>query len=238
MPRQTRDRGLSGGVKPVRLTESMIRGIGMTSRRTRERLIQRLHDKGVRDEGVLDVILRTPRHLFVDEALSSRAYEDMALPIGYGQTISQPYIVARMTELLIAGREPARVLEVGTGCGYQTCVLAQLVDRVYTVERVEPLLAQARRRFRLLKLSNIRTKLADGHWGWPTHGPYDGILVTAAPSELPQALLEQLAPGARLVIPLGPCGGQQLVVVTRTEKGCVQEACEPVSFVPLVGGAP
>jgi protein-L-isoaspartate(D-aspartate) O-methyltransferase len=220
----------------MRLTDSMIRGIGMTSRRTRERLIGRLRDKGIDNTAVLDVMLRTPRHLFVDEALASRAYEDTSLPIGHGQTISQPYIVARMTELLLSGGVPGKVLEVGTGCGYQTAVLGQLVEQVYSVERIDALLAQARRRFRQLKLANIRVQHTDGQWGWPEHAPYDGILVAAAPEEIPMGLLGQLAPGGRMVIPVGMQGGQYLTVITRTASEYVQDVYEPVSFVPLLGG--
>ncbi|NIP74441.1 MAG: protein-L-isoaspartate(D-aspartate) O-methyltransferase [Gammaproteobacteria bacterium] len=208
----------------------------MTSQRTRERLVARLRDKGVSDPAVLEVMLKTPRHLFVDEALSSRAYEDTALPIGHGQTISQPYIVARMTELLTEGHRPARVLEVGTGCGYQSCVLAQLVERVYSVERIEALLAQARRRFRMLRLTNVRAQHSDGRWGWPEHGPYDGILATAAPERVPRALLEQLADGGRMVIPVGSQGAQHLAVINRDGKSYVQEDRESVSFVPMLGG--
>lgn len=220
----------------MKLTESMIRGIGMTSQRTRERLVRRLREKGVVSAAVLDVILQTPRHLFVDEALASRAYEDTALPIGYSQTISQPYIVARMTELLLANGTPRRVLEVGTGCGYQTAVLAQLVPDVYTVERIEALLQQARRRFRQLRLSNIRNRHTDGQWGWKEHAPYDGILVTAAPEEIPSELLSQLEIGGRMVIPVGIQGQQHLTVITRTEDQYMQDIYEPVTFVPLLGG--
>jgi len=221
----------------MRLSDTMIRGIGMTSQRTRERLIQRLRDKGIRDGEVLEVIRNTPRHLFVDEALASRAYEDTALPIGHGQTISQPFVVARMTELLLTDLRPRKVLEVGTGCGYQTGVLAQLVPEVFTVERIDALLAQARRRFRSLKINNVRSKHSDGRCGWPTMGPYDGILVTAAPEEVPEALLAQLNPGGRLVMPLGGAAGQRLVVVHYTGSAFEQVEHEAVSFVPLVGGA-
>lgn len=218
------------------ITENMIRGIGMTSQRTRERLINRLREEGVSNNSVLDVMLSTPRHLFVDEALSSRAYEDTALPIGEGQTISQPYIVARMTELLMGNNNPESVLEIGTGCGYQTSILAQLVSKVYSVERILPLLQQARKRFRSLKFNNIRSKLSDGTWGWKENAPYDGIIVTAAPAEIPPALLEQLKQGGRLVIPVGTRGVQQLCVITRTLEGYEREDFERVSFVPLIGG--
>ena len=218
------------------ITESMIRGIGMTSQRTRDRLIRRLREEGITNAAVLDAMLSTPRHLFVDEALSSRAYEDTALPIGDGQTISQPYIVARMTELLLGDNNPEKVLEIGTGCGYQTTILSQLVSSVYTVERILPLLQQARKRFRMLKLNNVRSKQSDGTWGWKENAPYDGIIVTAAPAEIPKALLEQLKPQGRLVIPVGSRGGQTLAVITRTSTGFEREDFERVSFVPLVGG--
>lgn len=220
------------------ITDSMIRGIGMTSQRTRERLVKRLAEKGIADTRVLAVMSNMPRHLFVDEALASRAYEDTALPIGYGQTISQPYIVARMTELLLQNKIPKKVLEVGTGCGYQTAILAQLVPEVFSVERIEGLLLQTRKRIRSLKLhKNIRMKHSDGSWGWPSKSPFDGILVTAAPTTIPEALLTQLAPGGRLVIPVGEQGSaQHLAVVDRTENGYEQEIFEAVSFVPLLNG--
>ena len=218
------------------ITESMIRGIGMTSQRTRDRLIRRLHEEGITNPSVLDAMLSTPRHLFVDEALSSRAYEDTALPIGEGQTISQPYIVARMTELLLESNYPEKVLEIGTGCGYQTTILSQLVSSVYTVERILPLLQQARKRFRMLGLNNVRSKQSDGTWGWKENALYDGIIVTAAPAEIPRALLEQLKPQGRLVIPVGSRGVQTLAVITRTAAGFEREDFERVSFVPLIGG--
>jgi len=213
-------------------------GIGMTSARTRERLVQRLQEQGIRDARVLDRIRNVPRHQFVDEALASRAYEDTALPIGYGQTISQPYIVARMTELLLLGGTPEKVLEVGTGCGYQTAILAQIVSRTYSVERIEGLLQQTRRRLRMLKLNNVRCKHSDGSWGWPENAPFDAIIVTAAPTEVPHALLAQLAMGGRMVIPLGDQGGvQKLVVIKRTDSASYEQVeYEAVSFVPLVGG--
>lgn len=213
-----------------------IQGIGMTSQRTRERLVQRLIHNGIQDMAVLDQIRNTPRHLFVDEALASRAYEDTALPIGYGQTISQPYIVARMTEALLAGGNMRKVLEVGTGSGYQTAVLAPLVREVYSVERIRPLINQARERFYRLNLNNIQLKYTDGGWGWEQHAPYDGILVTAAPLQVPEALLEQLAIGGRLVIPVGGRGSQELKLIERTHGGFQETILEPVRFVSLRGG--
>lgn len=214
---------------------SHIHGIGMTSQRTRDRLIERLREKGIRNEQVLEVMRRTPRHLFVDEALSSRAYEDTALPIGYNQTISQPYIVARMTEILMEVK-PQKVLEVGTGSAYQAAVLAQLVPKVYTVERILALVPLARQRLRELNLRNVSLKQSDGSWGWPQQAPFDAILVTAAPAEIPPALLEQLADGGRLVIPVGAGSGQTLAVITRRGNTYKREDLEPVTFVPLVGG--
>jgi protein-L-isoaspartate(D-aspartate) O-methyltransferase len=209
-------------------------GIGMTSRRTRDRLILRLREEGIRDERVLEAILHVPRHVFVDEALASRAYEDTALPIGHGQTISQPYIVALMTQALIAGGRLKKVLEVGTGSGYQTAVLAGLVDEIYSVERLEPLMKLARKRLREIGCRNVHIKLSDGNWGWKEHAPYDGIIVTAAPAAVPPALLEQLAPGGRLVIPVGGPTMQELLLVQQTDKGPIQERLELVNFVPLV----
>ncbi len=211
-------------------------GIGMTSQRTRDRLIDRLRAQGITSNAVLEVIRRTPRHIFVDEALASRAYEDTALPIGHGQTISQPYIVARMTELVVGEGTPQRVLEIGTGCGYQTAVLAQLAVSVFSVERIQGLLHQARERLYQLRLHNARLRYADGVLGWPEHAPYDGILVAAAAPEVPLALCEQLAPGGRLVAPVGPRGSQRLVLVVREPEGFQQRSLESVSFVPLIGG--
>lgn len=212
------------------------RGIGMTSQRTRERLVQRLRDEGIRDHRVIDSLRNTPRHLFVDEALASRAYEDTALPIGNAQTISQPYIVARMTEALLAGGPLENILEVGTGSGYQTAVLSPLVRRVYTTERIQTLLEQARRRFQRLQLRNIVTKHADGGLGLPEYAPFDGIIVTAAPEGIPRVLVEQLRIGGRMVLPVGLEGEQALVRVTRTTEGYDHEMLERVSFVPLLGG--
>ena len=213
-----------------------LQGIGMTSRRTRDRLAQRLRDQGVISEEVLNVVRDTPRHIFIDEALSHRAYEDTALPIGYNQTISQPYIVARMTELLLEGESLNKVLEVGTGSGYQTAVLAQLVDQVFSVERIHPLQEKARKRLQRLKLHNVMLRHTDGGMGWPEKAPFDGILVTAAPREIPQELLEQLAVGGRLVIPVGH-DEQILKRITRvTEDKYETETLEAVRFVPLLSG--
>jgi protein-L-isoaspartate(D-aspartate) O-methyltransferase len=213
-----------------------VRGIGMTSARTRDRLIQRLVAQGIRSTVVLERIRNVPRHLFVDEALSSRAYEDTALPIGQGQTISQPYVVARMTESLLEGFEGKRILEIGTGCGYQTAVLAPLVKEVFTVERIPELLRRSRQRLRDLDLYNVRFRLGDGWDGWRKYGPYDGIIVAAAASELPPRLLEQLAPGGRLIIPVGPPGRQELCRVTHEDDHFERTTLGAVSFVPLVRG--
>lgn len=211
-------------------------GIGMTSQRTRDRLVSRLMDEGIDNPQVLEVIRRTPRHIFVDEALASRSYEDTALPIGYGQTISQPYVVARMSAALLESGPLQRVLEIGTGSGYQAAILAQLAAEVYSVERIKALLDQARRRFQQLQLRNIRLKHSDGSWGWPEYAPYDGIIATAAPEQVPQSLLDQLAIGGRLVAPLGPEGNQELVLLLRTETGIERQVLDRVSFVPLLSG--
>ena len=214
-----------------------LQGIGMTSQRTRDRLIERLRSQGISDSKVLDTIRATPRHIFLDEALSHRAYEDSALPIGFQQTLSQPYIVARMTELLLALGPRERVLEVGTGSGYQTAILAQLVGRVFSVERIRPLQEKARQRLRHLKLHNVHLRHADGGMGWPQRGPFDAILSAAAPEVVPQELLDQLAVGGRLVIPVGKQGQQQsLYVYDRHEDGFDEQCIEPVMFVPMVGG--
>jgi len=211
-------------------------GIGMTSQRTRDRLIERLRDKGIQNIALLDVMRSTPRHIFVDEAMATRAYEDTALPIGLGQTISQPYIVARMTEALLEAGPLEKVMEIGTGSGYQTAILSRLVKRVYSVERIDALQQQARLRFQELGLRNIRLKHSDGNWGWKDYAPYDGIIVTAAPSQVPKPLFDQLRIGGRLVIPVGEKGEQQLLVVTRTEEGFDSKHLDLVSFVPLLGG--
>ena len=211
-------------------------GIGMTSARTRDRLVQRLREQGIANLAVLDRIRNVPRHIFVDEALGSRAYEDTALPIGYGQTISQPYIVARMTEALLEGGPAESVLEVGTGCGYQSAVLAPLVTQLYTIERIEPLLRRARERLKELGIRNVRFRHGDGSLRWKAHAPYDGILVAAAPLSVPEALIKQLKIGGRLVAPIGPEGEQQLVRLTRREQRIDRESLGAVAFVPLLGG--
>ena len=213
-----------------------IQGIGMTSARTRDRLVRRLIDQGIQSKPVLEQIRNVPRHLFVDEALASRAYEDIALPIGLGQTISQPFIVARMTEALLDNFSGESVLEIGTGCGYQTAVLSPLVKKIYTVERIPELLRKTKKRLRQLDIYNVQYRQDDGWEGWPKYGPYDGIIVAAAAEELPQKLLQQLAPGGRLVIPVGPSGRQELTMVTRQNDHFEQVSLGAVSFVPLVKG--
>lgn len=211
-------------------------GIGMTSARTRDRLVQRLREQGVANPAVLDRIRNVPRHIFVDEALGSRAYEDTALPIGFGQTISQPYIVARMTEALLESGANDNVLEVGTGCGYQTAVLAPLVVRLQTIERIGPLLARARMRLKELGIRNVRFRHGDGTLGWKAHAPFDAILVAAAPLTVPEALIKQLKVGGRLLVPIGPDGQQELVRFTRREQRVERESLGNVAFVPLLGG--
>ena len=218
------------------MTDPRFSGIGMTSARTRDRLIQRLRDQGITNLTVLDRIRNLPRHIFMDEALASRAYEDTALPIGFGQTISQPYIVARMTEALLDGPPLKQVLEVGTGCGYQTAVLAPLAERIYTIERIEGLQKRARLRLKELGIRNVRFKVGDGSVGWRTQAPFDGILVAAAPLVVPEELIAQLAVGGRLIVPAGPEGRQQLLSVVRGEQGIEKRVLAEVSFVPLVGG--
>jgi len=218
------------------MSDLRLSGIGMTSARTRDRLVQRLREQGIANLVVLERIRNVPRHIFVDEALGSRAYEDTALPIGFGQTISQPYIVARMTEALLEGGPAENVLEVGTGCGYQTAVLAPLVTNLYTIERVEPLLVRARERLKELGIRNVRFRHGDGSLGWKAHAPYDGILVAAAPLTVPDTLIGQLKVGGRLVVPIGPEGEQQLVRFTRREQRTERESLGPVAFVPLLGG--
>ena len=209
-------------------------GIGMTSKRTRLRLVQRLRDGGITNEKVLSVMAEMPRHIFLDEALSHRAYEDSSLPIGHNQTISQPYIVARMTELLLESA-PRRVLELGTGSGYQAAVLSRLVDEVYSVERINPLLQKAVQRFSLLKLRNIYTRHADGGIGWPEKGFYDAIIMTAAPKEIPQELIRQLKEGGKMILPLGDAT-QSLTIVTKRGASYDQQTIEPAMFVPFLPG--
>ncbi len=218
------------------MTSSRLSGIGMTSARTRDRLIARLQEQGIADVRVLERIRSVPRHLFVDEALASRAYEDTALPIGHGQTISQPYIVARMTSALIDGATPRKVLEVGTGCGYQTAVLAPLVATVYSVERIAALQLRARQVLRDLRIRNVFMRHGDGFEGWPPYAPYDGILVAAAALAVPDALLAQLGNGGRLIMPVGPDREQQLLRVTRRGESFEREVLGPATFVPLLQG--
>jgi len=211
-------------------------GIGMTSSRTRERLIERLRAESISDPRVLEAIRSTPRHLFVDEALASRAYEDTALPIGHGQTISQPYIVARMTEAVIAEGIPQKVLEIGTGCGYQAAVLAQLVPSVYSIECIRALMAGARRNILELRLRNVSLRHGDGREGWREHAPFDVIILTAAPEVVPEALFEQLTPNGRLIAPVGRQGRQDLRVHRRTQGGIEFVSLGAVSFVPFTSG--
>ncbi|NEX16101.1 MAG: protein-L-isoaspartate O-methyltransferase [Halochromatium sp.] len=212
----------------------------MTSLRTRERLVQRLLATGIQNKAVIEALRQVPRHLFVEEALASRAYEDSSLPIGWGQTISQPYMVARMTEALLEAGPVQRVLEVGTGSGYQTAVLAALAQRVYSVERISALQARAEQRLRALKLRNLRLRHGDGSAGWAEYAPFEGILVTAAASGIPRQLAEQLAPGGRLVLPIDSGRGQVLVRLIKKRRGrCPgyqHEVLEPVTFVPLLSG--
>ena len=210
-------------------------GIGMTSQRTRERLIQRLMDQGITRFEVLEAIRSVPRHLFVDEALAHRSYEDTALPIGCGQTLSQPYVVAKMSELALAQGRPKKVLELGSGSGYQTAILASLVDEICAVERIKPLLERARKQLRALRVRNVRLRHGDGLDGWASEAPFDLILGAAAPERLPAQLLEQLAPGGRLILPVGG-KQQQLMMVTATPEGYVEEVIEEVNFVPMVRG--
>lgn len=218
------------------MNEARFQGIGMTSARTRDRLIQRLVEQGIGDQRILERIRELPRHAFMDEALASRAYEDTALPIGHGQTISQPYVVARMTEALLEGGALKKVLEVGTGCGYQTAVLAPFVRWIYTVERIEPLVRRASSLLRDLGIHNVRTHHGDGFEGWSRFAPFDGIIVTAAPVKVPDALLEQLADGGRLIIPVGPAAHQVLTRVRRVGNRFEYDDLGGVRFVPLLTG--
>jgi len=217
-------------------TKINLRGIGMTSQRTRERLLGRLIDQGIGSMEVLDVIRSTPRHIFLDEALSHRAYEDVALPIGFNQTISQPYVVAKMTEALLCSGPINKVLEIGTGCGYQTAVIAQLAKSVYTIERIRPLMDRAKKNLKLLGLRNIDFMHGDGSAGWAKYGPYDAILTTAAPQQIPQELLWQLADGGRLIIPVGGDSQQELQLITRDGDEFDTTILEAVRFVPLLVG--
>jgi protein-L-isoaspartate(D-aspartate) O-methyltransferase len=225
------------GVNLHALPPSALRGEGMTSQRARDRLVVKLREEGIRDLRVLEAIRRLPRHLFIDEALASRAYENTALPIGHGQTISQPWVVARMTEALLEHGTPQRVLEIGTGSGYQAAVLSMLVPQIHTVERIEELLRQARRRFRQLGIDNLRSRHDDGQLGWPDEGPFDAIILTAAGEGIPRQLSEQLAPGGLLIAPVGPQGRQTLIRLRKQDDGeLASEDLGSVSFVPLLGG--
>jgi protein-L-isoaspartate(D-aspartate) O-methyltransferase len=210
-------------------------GIGMTSLRTRDRMLSRLREQGIKDEVVLSIMGEIPRHIFVDEALSIRAYEDVSLPIGFGQTISQPYIVARMSELLRAGGTLNKVLEIGTGCGYQTAVLSRVAKEVFSLERIRPLVMKARSHLRALKCTNVKLDHADGSIGLNSYAPFDGIIVTAAASHVPEELKSQLAVGGKLVIPVGTAT-QVLYLIERTPTEFIQTKLETVKFVPLLGG--
>lgn len=212
------------------------RGIGMTSQRARDRLVTQIRDMGVVSEQVLELIRTTPRHLFVDEALASRAYENNALPIGFGQTISQPYIVAAMTQAVLSGPRLGKILEIGAGCGYQSVILSSLADTVYSVERISTLASKLRVRLHDLRVNNVRVRHGDGALGWSRYAPYDAILVAAAAIGIPQALTDQLAVGGRLVIPVGRPGQQELRLVTKTPGGLEERVLELVSFVPMVDG--
>ena len=211
-------------------------GIGMTSERTRKRLIDRLKEQGIKSRIVLDQIKKVPRHIFVDEALSSRAYEDTALPIGHGQTISQPYIVARMTEVLLSNVNGNKILEIGTGCGYQTAVLSPLFKKIYSVERINPLLIKTKRRLRSLGIYNVNYRHDDGWNGWEKYGPYDGIIIAAAAPQVPEKLLQQLGIGGTLIMPFGEKEKQELVIVYRDGDTFDYKRLGAVSFVPLIKG--
>lgn len=212
------------------------RGIGMTSQRARDRLARQLREMGIRSEVVLDAIRLTPRHLFVEEALASRAYENNALPIGLGQTISQPMVVAQMTEALLNTGSMKNVLEIGAGCGYQSAILARVSGQVYAIERIESFANKMRSRFFELGIRNVRVRHADGRLGWPEQAPFDAILVAAANVQVPAQLLEQLAVGGRLIMPVGAAGGQELLLVTRTAESLRDQVLDKVSFVPLLEG--
>jgi len=217
------------------VTQLRIKGSGMTSARTRQRLIERLREQGIDNEEVLEAVAQTPRHIFIDEALSHRAYEDTALPIGHNQTISQPYIVAKMTQLLMEVK-PKRILELGTGSGYQTVVLSQLVDEIFSIERIRPLLEKAQQRAKLLGVNNVRFFYSDGHSGFPEGGPFDAILSAAAPQEVPSDLKDQLSVGGRMVLPVGDNQSQHLVQIDRHADGFSEKIIEPVMFVPMLDG--
>jgi protein-L-isoaspartate(D-aspartate) O-methyltransferase len=208
----------------------------MTSERTRRRMVERLRSQGIRDERVLAAMGAVPRHLFVEEALASRAYEDTALPIGFGQTISQPYVVARMAEVLVEGRAPGKILEVGTGCGYQAAVLAHVFPEVYSIERIKGLLERARRNLLALRLKNLRLAHGDGYAGLPGAAPFASVIVAAAPRQVPDALRQQLGPGGRMVLPLEGSGGQRLLLVERSGRGFLESALDAVRFVPMEVG--
>ena len=218
------------------MSSSRHSGIGMTSQRTRRRMVDRLRRQGIRDEVVLAAMGELPRHIFVDEALASRAYEDIALPLGFGQTISSPYIVARMTELVHSGMALNKVLEIGAGCGYQTALLARLAKEVYSIERLAPLLAKARRHLRDVRVTNARLRYGDGLLGLPEIAPFDAIIMGAAATHVPPALLEQLAVGGRMVLPMESHGEQRLCVIERTRQGYVERKMDQVKFVPLLPG--
>ena len=218
-----------------RSIRAQAQGIGMTSQRTRARMVERLRGEGITDETVLAALGSVPRHLFVEEALASRAYDDDALPISYSQTISQPYVIALMIQALRAGRELGKVLEIGTGCGYQAAVLAQVATEVYSMERIAPLLAKARANLRSLRLSNLRLKHGDGNLGLPEAAPFDSIIVAAAAPQVPKALLQQLAPGGRLVLPVGT-SDQVLRLLERTRSGFSETTLSAVRFVPMLTG--
>ena len=224
----------SPAIRP--LSRRLKKGVGMTSERTRKRLLERLASEGIHNKSVLQAIEAVPRHLFVDEALASRAYEDISLPIGYGQTISQPFVVALMTQAVIEDGVPVRVLEIGTGCGYQTAILACLIEEVFSVERIRELHRAARDRLFDIGLRNVKFRYGDGFEGWVDHAPYDAILAAAAPRQIPQALLDQLGVGGRIIMPVGETSGQKLLKITRTQDGYEQQELETVRFVPLVDG--
>ncbi|HVL37275.1 MAG TPA: protein-L-isoaspartate(D-aspartate) O-methyltransferase [Burkholderiales bacterium] len=213
-----------------------VHGIGMTSPRTRARMVDRLREQGIRDERVLGAMASVPRHVFVEEALASRAYEDSALPIGFAQTISRPYVVARMIELVLEAKAPGRVLEVGTGCGYQAAVLARIFPEVYSIERIKALLERARRNLLSLRLSNLRLAHGDGYAGLEKAAPFQAVVVAAAARQVPEALLRQLAPGGRMILPLHEGAGQRLVMFERSARGFVESELDPVRFVPMETG--